>query len=184
MTSKPYLPQAPTIKAKLRLSSSSLHSSFTLGNAILTITDQREIGAAGGAAASIRTAVAGTCQAVYDVILTNRKTSTIPTNVVPAVLAAGLPASSTKAILAARHLGNPASGAAVKELTPEIRAVAIAANQTGLGQAFKTVWLSSLAFTGLGVLLSLSAPNTEKLLTDDVAVSLVSKKEKEDEVAV
>ncbi|KAI4925338.1 hypothetical protein J4E85_007217 [Alternaria conjuncta] len=156
---------------------------IALGNAILTITDQREIGAAGGAAASVRTAVAGTCQAVYNVVLANRRSTTVPAAVVPAVLGAGLPKDSTASILSALSLGTPAAWSAVKGLTPEIRAVAVSAYHSGLSQAFKTVYLVSLAFTGLGILLSLLAPNTSKLLTEKVAVSLQTRKPKEENAA-
>jgi len=156
---------------------------IALGNAIITITDQREIGAAGGAAASVRTAVAGTCQAVYNAVLANRRAKTVPAAVIPAVLRAGLPQSSTAPILSALQLGTPKAWSAVQGLTPEIRSVAVSAYQSGLGQAFKTVWLASLAFTGLGVCLSLLAPNTDKLLTDKVAVSLDNRKPKDTNAA-
>jgi hypothetical protein len=49
-----------------------------------------------------------------------------------------------------------------------------------LGQAFKTVWLVSLGFTGVGVLFGLLAPNTEKLSTDKIAVSLRDNRKKEE----
>ncbi|OAL50140.1 MFS general substrate transporter [Pyrenochaeta sp. DS3sAY3a] len=156
---------------------------IALGNAIITITDQREIGAAGGASASVRTAVAGTCQAVYNVVLSNRRAKTVPAAVVPAVLAAGLPRNSTASILAALSLGTPGAWSAVGGLTPAIRATAIQAYQSGLAEAFKTVWFTSLAFTGLGVCLSLLSPNTEKLLTGKVAVSLAARKPKENSSA-
>jgi hypothetical protein len=152
---------------------------IALGNSILTITDQREIGAAGGAAASVRTAVAGTCQAVYNVVLANRRSTTVPAAVVPAVLGAGLPQGSIASILSALSLGTPGAWSAVQGLTPEIRAVAVSAYHSGLSQAFKTVYLVSLAFTGVGVLLSLLAPNTSNLLTGKVAVSLGTRKAKE-----
>jgi hypothetical protein len=156
---------------------------LALGNAILTITDQREIGAAGGAAASVRTAIAGTCQAVYNVVLTNKRGTTVPAAVIPAVLAAGLPEASTTSILSALSLGKPAAWNAVNGLTPEIRAVAVKAYQAGLGEAFKTVWLTSLAFTGLGVVLAFFSPTTTKLLTDKVAVNLNNNKTKEESAA-
>jgi hypothetical protein len=154
---------------------------IALSNAIITITDQREIGAAGGAAASVRTAVAGTCQAVYNVILANRRATTVPAAVIPAVLRAGLPQTSVAPILAALSLKTPAAWAAVKGLTPEIRAIAVSSYQAGLRQAFETVWLASLAFTGLGVCLSFLAPNTGQFLTGKVAVSLSARKGRKEE---
>jgi hypothetical protein len=152
---------------------------IALGNSIITITDQREIGAAGGAAASVRTAIAGISQAVYNVVLANRRAKTVPAAVIPAALRAGLPQSGIAPLLSALALKTPAAWSTVKGLTPEIKAIAVSTYNLGLSQAFRTVFLTSLAFTGLGVCLSFFAPNTEKLLTGKVAVEL-EKRERKD----
>jgi hypothetical protein len=83
-------------------------------------------------------------------------------------------------ILTALNLKTPAAWAAVKGLIPEIRAIAVSFYQAGLGQAFKTVWLASLAFTSLGVCLSFLGPNTGELLTGKVAVSFSTRKSKKE----
>lgn len=147
---------------------------------MISISDQQQIGAAGGAATSGRTAIAAVCQTVYNVVLTNRKLQTIPAHVIPAVTAAGLPATSVKAVLTALSLGTARSWEAIPGLTPAIKGVAVKAFQSGLGDAYKTVWLTSLAFTGLGVGLAFFSPNTEDLLTNKVATELHGRKRDEE----
>lgn len=153
------------------------NTDISLGNTIIAINDQRQIGAAGGAAASGRTAVAAICQAVYGVVLSNQKLQQVPAHVVPSVLKAGLPESSIKSLLAALSVGTSAALAAVPGITPEIQAVAVRANLDALGQSYKVVWLVSLAFTGIGVILGVMSPNTERFLVKKVAITLTHGKQ-------
>lgn len=73
-------------------------------------------------------------------------------------------------------MGTPKAFAAVPGLTPAIKSVALAANQAGLAQSYRLVWLTSLAFTGIGVILALMSPNTKQYLTDKVVITLKNDK--------
>jgi len=64
------------------------------------------------------------------------------------------------------------SFANVPGVTPEIIASGIAANTHAYNQAYRTVWLSTIAFSGLGVILSFFAPNVNHMLTGDVVVQV------------
>ena len=60
----------------------------------VALKDQHMIGAAIGVASSIRTTISTAAATIFTTILTNRLASTIPALVPPALLAAGLPATS------------------------------------------------------------------------------------------
>jgi hypothetical protein len=152
------------------------NTDIALGNAILAIRDQRTIGAAGGAAASTRTLIAGVCQSVYNAVLTNRRMQMTPQYVVPAVLAAGLPQTSIKQLIAALAVNTSRAIAAVPGMTPEIQRIAVSSYKLALQESYKTVWLVSLAFTGIGIILGLFSPNTKKYLHDRIATTLATTK--------
>ena len=76
--------------------------------ATISIDDQREIGTATGAGGSARSFISTVCSTVYTVVLTNRLAATIPALVPPAVVAAGLPASSVAEFIGAITVGTPA----------------------------------------------------------------------------
>lgn len=149
---------------------------IALSNAMISINDQQQIGAAGGAATAGRASIAAVCQTVYNVILSNRLLQTVPAHVIPAVTAAGLPEASVPSFLAALKAGTAKAFSAVPGLTPEIRAIGVSANQFAYGDAYKTVWLSSLGFTGLGIIMSVLSPNTDKLMSGRVAATLGRRK--------
>ena len=64
------------------------------------------------------------------------------------------------------------SFADVAGVTPEIIAAGVAANANAYNQAYRPVWLSTIAFSGLGVILSFFAPNVNHQLTGDVVVQV------------
>lgn len=139
---------------------------------MISIPNHQEIGTAGGLATAGRASIAAVCQTVYNTILSNRLLVTIPQIVVPAVTAAGLPRESVQALLTALNLNTPAAWAAVPGLSLEITAVAVEANKYAYAAAYKTVFLSSLAFTGLSVVMSLLSPNVDNLMTGKVSATL------------
>jgi hypothetical protein len=59
--------------------------------------------------------------------------------------------------------------------------VAAEACRVELGQAFKTVWLVSFGFTGVGVVFGLLGLDTDVLLTDKIVVSLGDNRKKVEE---
>ncbi|KAF2122211.1 fungal trichothecene efflux pump [Lophiotrema nucula] len=143
--------------------------------ATICISDQREIGTATGIAGSARSFISTICSTVYTVILSNRLATTIPAKVPPALVAAGLPTSSITAFISALTLGTPAAWSAVDGLNPSIQAVGVRAYQEANSDAYKTVFLSTIAFCGVGIICSFFAPNIDHLLDRDVVVQLRGK---------
>jgi Na+-driven multidrug efflux pump len=112
---------------------------------------------------------------IYTVVLSNRLASTIPAYVPPALASAGLPTSSIASFISALTLGTSAAWSAVEGLTPEIQAVGVRAYQDANAAAYKTVFLSTIAFCGVGIVLCFFAPNIDHLLGRDVVVQLRQK---------
>lgn len=158
------------------------NESVCLANAGIEVDDQQEIGTAVGMAGSIRSGISTICSAVYVAVLSNRTAETIPQVVPPAVIEAGLPVSSVPAFLDGYATGNFTG---VEGLTDTIVAVGAAAYKEASAQAYSTVFLVSLAFSGIAIILSFWSPNVDDKMTDDVAAVMhqgnntVSKKHEE-----
>ncbi|KAF2261286.1 MFS general substrate transporter [Lojkania enalia] len=148
--------------------------------ATICIKDQREIGTATGIAGSARSFISTICSTIYTVVLSNRLAKTIPTQVPPALLSAGLPEASVPSFLSALTLGTPAAWSAVEGLTPDIQAAGVRAYQEANASAYKTVFLSTIAFCGIGIICSFFAPNIDHLLGRDVVVQLGRSGQKKD----
>lgn len=112
---------------------------------------------------------ANSIPSVYTVILTNRLTANIPAMVPPALLKAGLPASSIPDYLAALATGK---FTAVPGINAAILAAGTRAYQEANMAAYRTVFLSTLAFSGIGIILTWFAPNIDHLLTGEVTTTL------------
>ncbi|CAK7242006.1 MAG: hypothetical protein STHCBS139747_003480 [Sporothrix thermara] len=138
----------------------------------ISIDDQREIGTYAGTGGSARSLISTVCSVIYQTVLANRLAHTVPARVPPAVLAAGLPATSVDAFLAAVETGTDAAYAAVAGLTPAIQAAGVRAYQEATSAAYKTVFLTTIAFSGLSVVLSFFAPNVDHLLTKSVNITV------------
>ncbi|KAI0881601.1 trichothecene efflux pump [Annulohypoxylon maeteangense] len=124
-----------------------------------------DIGLASGLLASIRSAGGSIAVAVYSSILSNRLETTVPANIGPAVVAAGLSEDKVPALVAA-VLGSKL--ASFPGLTPEIQAAVASVLPTAYSQAFKTVYLASLGFGGIAVVGCLFSKDAQKHLTDKV----------------
>ena len=148
------------------------NESLCLTNAGIEVEDQQEIGTAVGMAGSIRSAISTIAASVYVVVLTNRLTTTIPAEVPPAVVKAGLPVGSVPAFLEGFTTGNFSD---VKGLTPNITAVGVEAYKVASAHAYKTVFLTSIAFTGLAVIIAFWAPNVDDKMTGQVVTTLHEK---------
>lgn len=96
----------------------------------------------------MRSAISTICSSVYVAVLTNRLGQTIPTEVSPAVVAAGLPASSVPAFLGGFTTGNFSN---VQGLTAEITAVGVKAYKEANAHAYSTVFYTTIAFSGLAI---------------------------------
>ena len=107
----------------------------------------------------------------YSVILSNRLAVTVAARVPAAVMAAGLPTSSVASFISAFAVGETAF-AQVPGVTPEILAIGSNAYQHANADAFRTVFFSNIAFSGVAIICSLLLPNVDHLLTGQVAATL------------
>jgi hypothetical protein len=144
--------------------------------ATICIDDQREIGTALGVGGSSRSFISTLASTVYTVVLSNRLAVTIPEQVPPALINAGLPSSSTASWLAAYAAGGPFDD--IPGMTPEILAVGTRAYKFASADAYRTVFLTTLAFSGIGIVLTWFAPNVDDKLTGEVVVTLGKGEEK------
>ena len=135
----------------------------------MSVKNQQELGTAGGAGGSIRFVIISVCGAVYGSTLSNRLSFNIAADVPPAAINAGLPKSSVSDFITALTTG---SFDGVRGVTPEIIAAGIAAFKLANTHAFRTVFLSTIAFTALAVLSAFFLPNTTDLMPDQIAVTL------------
>lgn len=114
---------------------------------------------------------------IYSTVLSNRLSQTIPAEVSPAVISAGLPASSVSNLLEAFALGTATAFDAVDGITPYILDVAKAAYKEANLKAYQTVFFTSIAFSGAAIILAFFAPNVDELMTGQVA-TLLHRKDK------
>lgn len=98
----------------------------------------------------IRSAISTVCSSVYVAVLTNRLGQTIPAEVPPAVIAAGLPASSVPAYLGGFTTGNFTS---IPGLTPDIATIGARAYKVANSHAYSTVFYTTIAFSGIAVII-------------------------------
>ncbi|KAF9893246.1 hypothetical protein FE257_011676 [Aspergillus nanangensis] len=145
------------------------NESVCLTNAGIELEDQRQIGTAVGMAGSIRSAISTVASSVYVVVLNNRMAQTVPTEVPPVLVEAGLPQSSVPAFLQGLSTG---SFSGIEGLTPHIQEVGSHAYKVASSHAFQTVYLTSIAFTGVAVILSFWAPTVDDKLTGEIAATL------------
>ncbi|TDZ33060.1 Trichothecene efflux pump TRI12 [Colletotrichum spinosum] len=135
----------------------------------LTAPDQSNLGSAGGVAGSIRFLISAIASSIYNVILSNRLTSTIPALVPPAVVEAGLPLESVPAFILGFTTG---SFDGVSGLTADILAIGTRAYQEANANAYRTVFLSNIGFSAVAIICALLVPNVDKYMTDQVATTL------------
>lgn len=143
------------------------------GVALVTVTfplrTQEDIGTAGGLSGSIRVFLSSVAVAIYSTTLTNRLALTIPANVIPAATAAGLPSSSISSLLSALSGATALDETNVPGLTAQIIDVASLAYRLANSQAYSTVFLVSLAFTGPGMILCWFVAQNDRTQGDFVA---------------
>ncbi|KFZ00452.1 hypothetical protein V498_00076 [Pseudogymnoascus sp. VKM F-4517 (FW-2822)] len=135
----------------------------------IVIKDQSEIGTAVGIAGTVRSAVSTVASTIYVAILTNCLGATIPAQVPPALINAGLPASSVASFIEAMTTG---SFEGIKGITPQITEIGVAAYKSASAVAYRTVFLSTIAFSGVALVLSFFCPNVDDKMTSMVATML------------
>jgi hypothetical protein len=126
----------------------------------MVIRDQDEIGTAGGISGAIRSLGGTIASTVYSVILANRLAETVPPLATAAATGSGLPASSVPALITA--LSGTGNTTMVPGITPQILASAGRAYQVANSEAYKTVFLSTLAFSGLSMIMLWWVPKLDK----------------------
>jgi len=135
----------------------------------ISINDQKEIGTAVGVGSTLRATVATVATTIYVTVLTNRLATTIPQQVVPALAKTSLPATSYAGLIAGFSTG---SFSGVAGATPEIIAIGLAAYRQALVLAFRTVFLTTIAFSGCVLILSFFFPNLDNKMTNKVQTTL------------
>ncbi|KAG7128706.1 Trichothecene efflux pump TRI12 like protein [Verticillium longisporum] len=165
-------PHTP-VRATVLVSLGVFFIGWTEGTAITVVTlcapDQAHLGSASGIAGSIRFLISSIAASVYNVVLSNRLAREIPAQVPPAVIAAGLPASSVADFLAGFTTG---SFEGVAGLTQDVLAVGTAAYKQANADAYRTVFFTNIAFSGVAIICALLMPNVDKHLTDRVTTTL------------
>jgi len=93
----------------------------------------------------------------------------IPAVVPPAVIEAGLPASSVPAFIQGFTTGSFAN---VPGLTDNILTAGARAYKVANSQAYATAFYTTIAFTGVAIILSFFSPNVDDKMDGKVAVTL------------
>jgi hypothetical protein len=145
----------------------------------IAIADQTEIGTAIGVAAVVRQIVSTVASTIYTTVLSNRLASTIPKQVPPKLIAAGLPASSVASFLSAAAAGTPEAFSKVVGLTSEIKAIGITAYKVASADAYRTVFLTTIAFSVFCVIGAAGSPHVDKYMTGNVVATLHKTKDEE-----
>lgn len=102
-------------------------------------------------------------------------TETIPHQVPPALIKAGLPKGSVAGFLEGAASGDPSAFASVSGITPATQANAIRAYKVASADARRTVLFTSIALLGVGVILTSLAPVVRKRLTEEMTITLLDK---------
>lgn len=129
------------------------------------------IGTAVGIASSLRTVISTSAATIFTTILNNRLAQTVPALVPPAIIAAGLPTTSVPEFLVVLST-NPVELSHISGANSTIVEVGMSAFKAANAQAYSTVYLSTIAFSGLGVIFSFLTPRIEARLTNEISCKL------------
>lgn len=141
----------------------------------MVIKDQRDIGSAVGIGSSIRGGVSTFATAIYTIVLSTRQAANIPSIVGPAVLEAGLPESSLASFLASIAVADKNTLLAIDGVDDAIITAGKAAYRLASLYSFRTVFLSTIAFSGAALVLACLTPNAKRHMTGRVAAVLHGK---------
>ncbi|CAK7234358.1 hypothetical protein SCUCBS95973_008908 [Sporothrix curviconia] len=93
-----------------------------------------------------------------------------------ALVDAGLPSSSVGDFITALTGGNTTALDLVPGVSPSIIAAGSSAYQLASAASYRTVFYSTIAFSGVGIIFSIFLPNIDHLLTSEVSTTLHSGK--------
>lgn len=134
---------------------------------------EEDLGLALSLLGATRSTLATCAQAVFVAILTNKLVSNIPEYVVPAILDAGLPESSTSEFLKGLAMGDFSD---VDGVNPSVIAAGVDANKQAYSESFKMVYYAAIAFGVCGIIAALNTPNMEAKFTNKIARKLHGKR--------
>lgn len=124
-------------------------------------------------------AIAGTiATSIYLAIYNNKLNTFIPREVIPAVTRAGLPESSLPALFAATKMATASALDAVPGMTAAIKVALDAAQKSAYAQSFSIVYLSSLSFGALALIVAFFSSDVDKYMTGFVNKTVVQGKAK------
>ncbi|KAH8595966.1 fungal trichothecene efflux pump [Bisporella sp. PMI_857] len=144
---------------------------------VTLVIEPQDIGLATGVLGSIRGFGGAVAQALYVSVLTNKLADYLPAYVAPAVVQAGLPASSLPSLFAGLTTGN---FTAVPDITPTIIGVAATQAKRAYIDSFHIVFYATIPFSTLLILSACFVPNMDKYLGNNVAKRLQNFKNAED----
>jgi hypothetical protein len=136
---------------------------------VTLVIEPQDIGLATGVLGSIRSAGGAIAQALYVSVLTNKLTTYLPQEVVPAAISAGLPQSSIPDLFAGITAGN---FSAVPGITTAIEGAVGEAVTEAYIMSFKVVFYATIPFSVLLILAACFVPNMETYLGMNVAKRL------------
>ncbi|KAJ5937122.1 hypothetical protein N7466_003572 [Penicillium verhagenii] len=131
-----------------------------------------DIGLASGFLGSAKQVAGTIATAIYVAILDSRIAKNLPDDVSAAALDAGLPKSSLAQLLTAVSTGSATATEAVPGITENIILVVTNATKTAYSQAFRTVFLASIAFGGAAIVAALLSVPMDDKLNNAVAAKL------------
>ncbi|KIW93878.1 uncharacterized protein Z519_05193 [Cladophialophora bantiana CBS 173.52] len=132
------------------------------------VAPPNDIGVAQGFFGSTRLTFGTVAVSIYLAIYSNRLTAFLPQEIVPAVLSAGLPASSIPDLFMAITNGTAAALEEVPRMTDGVLDAVALATKLAYAHAFKIVYLATLAFTGIGLVSAFFITDVDAFLTNYV----------------
>lgn len=133
----------------------------------IAIPDQSEIGIAVGVAATFRSGISTVATSVFLTVYSNRLSSEITANVVPAVFKAGLSTKQLVPYITALSTGGDVT--TIPGITNKIMTAGAAAYKVASANSYSTVYLVTLIFSGLALVSSVFVPDIDDLMTNEVS---------------
>ncbi|KAL4966972.1 uncharacterized protein BDV14DRAFT_198435 [Aspergillus stella-maris] len=130
---------------------------------------QGEIGTGGGMVGTTRQFLGSVATAVFTTVLRNREATTIPRYVNPSVIEAGLPPSSSSALISGLNGATPLNNETVPGYNSTIADIADRSWKMAHAQSYKTVFYVSFGFFAAALILSWFVPTFDRDKEDFVA---------------
>ncbi|KAF2817035.1 trichothecene efflux pump [Mytilinidion resinicola] len=151
--------------------------SFVAGTSILTAAmvqlnvEHEFIGVATGVMICVRTVGGAVGSTIYVSILQNKLTDNIPKDVGMPLALGGVPPANIPAVIEALTSGNVASPA-LSTVKPQTLMLAVAGLKQAFASSFKIVYLTTIAFGAVGVVIVAFASDVDHLMTRKIEIRL------------